>query len=90
MTHLTHGSMIYGMMKASNLLSAYGDLGWICHPDVSSALVVAALQKEGKTVSAALDRANRPNPQVGANKTLITNLTRDLQSLKNKNPQWNL
>lgn len=88
-THLTAGSMLYGMMKASNLLSAYGELGWIRHPDVSSALVVAALQKEGKAVAAAIAKATKPNPQIALNKTAIGNLQNELKSLKSKNPSWN-
>ena len=50
----TLGAMIYGMLRATQLLEGFAALGWIRHPDVSSALVVASLQKEGKSVDEAL------------------------------------
>ena len=68
------GSMLFGMMRSTVLLQAYGELGWIRHPDVSSALVVAALQKEGKAVTEALNKAKIKDPQVISNKSNITNL----------------
>ena len=44
--------MIHGMLCSTQMLQSYMELGWIRHPDVSSALVVAALQMEGKAVDA--------------------------------------
>jgi len=44
----TLGSMIYGMMRATYLMESYTELGWIRHPDVSSALVLASLQRKGR------------------------------------------
>ena len=37
----TPGSMLYGMLLSTELLAAFAALGWIRHPDISSALVVA-------------------------------------------------
>ena len=48
------GPIAYGMVQATNLLNAYVTIGWICHLDVSSALVIASLQKEGKSIEAIL------------------------------------
>ena len=56
------GSMLFGMMRSAVLLQAYGELGWIRHPDVSLALVVAALQKEDNAVTEALNRAKIKDP----------------------------
>ena len=85
----TVGSMLYGMMRATQLLQGYGELGWIRHPDVSSALVVAALQKEGKAVTEALSKAKIKDPQVTSNKTSITSLDAKLKDLIRKNPTLN-
>ena len=40
--------MLHGMFVATKMLQSYGELGWIRHPDASSALVVASLQREAK------------------------------------------
>ena len=34
----TLGTIIHGMIRPTELLEAYAELGWICHPDVTSAL----------------------------------------------------
>ena len=83
------GSMLFGMMRSTVLLQAYGKLGWIRHPDVSLALVIAALQKEGKAVTEALNRAKIKDPQVTTNKTSISSLTTKVNGLITKNPNWN-
>ena len=85
----TVGSMLYGMMRATQLLQGYGELGWIRHPDVSSALVVAALQKEGKAVSEALGKAKTKDPQVNTNKNNISTLDTKVNDLIRKNPSLN-
>ena len=43
-------AIIYRMLQATQLLEGFAELGWIHHPDVSSALVVAPLQKDGKSI----------------------------------------
>ena len=55
-TDRTLGGMFYGMMQKTCLLESYGKLGWIRHPDVSSALVIASLQKEGKVIKTAMTK----------------------------------
>ena len=42
-TDRTPVTMLYGMLLSSKLLEAFVALGWIRHPDISSALVVASL-----------------------------------------------
>ena len=85
----TVGSMLYGMMHATQLLQGYGELRWIRHPDVSSALVVAALQKEGKAVTEALGKVKAKDPQVNTNKNNITSLDTRVNDLIRKNPSLN-
>lgn len=74
-TDHTEGAMLYGMLRATQLLAGYGDLGWIRHPDVSSALVVASLQKEGT----AIHRVEK----------MVKDAGDEIKSLKKKNPTWN-
>jgi hypothetical protein len=74
-TDHTSGAMLYGMLRATQLLSGYGDLGWIRHPDVSSALVVASLQKEGTAIAAVAKSAKEANDRI--------------KTLERKNPSWN-
>ena len=81
----TIGSMLYGMMRATKLLQSYGELGWIRHPDVSSALVVAALQKDGRSRSEDLAKLKLKDPQVGTNKNDITALKDKLKQVISKN-----
>jgi hypothetical protein len=76
----TVGAMIFGMMNATVLLEGYGTLGWIRHPDVSSALVVASLQREGKKAS---------GKQVDLNKSNIQKLEERFKKLEDKNPSLN-
>jgi phage tail sheath gpL-like len=83
------GSMIYGMLRATQLLGAYADLGWIRHPDVSSALVVASLKREGKAVTKAVEKLNIDAEQITKNKKAVEKVTAELKNLKNKNSNWN-
>ena len=85
----TAGSMLYGMMRSTQMLQAYGELGWIRHPDVSSALVVAALQKVGKAVTDALAKAKAKDPQIATNKSNISSLENKFKELLRKNPTLN-
>ena len=82
-------SMLFGMVRSTVLLQAYGKLGWIRHPDVLSALVVATLQKEGKAVTEALNRAKIKDLQVTTTKSSISSLTTRVNGLITKNPNWN-
>ena len=76
------GSMLHRMILATKLLEAYGELGWIRHPDVSFALVVASLQKEGKSMKSAIERTEAKNREIERN-------TATLKKLKNNNPDLN-
>ena len=87
-TEHTAGSMLYGMMRATRMLESYGELGWIRHPDVSSALVVPALQKDGKSLTDSIQAQVKKlkDPQVTSNKNNIAELKAELKRLKEKNP----
>ena len=85
-TEHTAGSMLYGMMRVTRMLESYGELGWIRHPDVSSALVVAALQKDGKGLSETVAAQVRKvkDPQVASNKNNIADLKAQLKKINDK------
>ena len=82
------GSMLFDMMRTTVLLQAYGELGCICHPDVSSALVVAALQKEGNAVINALTKPKTKDPYVATNEMTISTLSTNLNNLMSNNLSW--
>jgi hypothetical protein len=86
----TLGSMIHGMMVATKMLGSYGELGWIRHPDVSSALVMAWLQRDGKNLSQD-DKAqiNTNKADIKSNKSDIKSVKDDLAGFKRKNPTLN-
>jgi hypothetical protein len=85
----TSASMIFGIMKATDLLDRYSELGWIRHPDVSSALVIASLQRDGKGNKSSADKLGELATAVATNKTAWTDIKEELKQLKRKNPTWN-
>ena len=85
----TLGTMIHGMLAATQMLQAYGDLGWIRHPDVSSALVVASLQREGRSVQEALGISKGEKAQIQKNKLELARAVEEFASFKRKNPTLN-
>ena len=46
-------TMLFGAMKATEMLDHYHSVDWFRHPDVSSTLVMTALQHQGSYVTAA-------------------------------------
>ena len=82
-------AIIYRMLQATQLLEGFAVLCWIRHPDVPSALVVATLQKEGKTADEALKSFKQKKAQVMTNKNQIANLQAELRNLKSKNLNFN-
>ena len=85
----TLGTMIYSMLRSTQILEGFAELGWIRHPDVSSALVVASLQKEGKSVKEAVKSTKQEVAQVKTNKSNIKSLQTELQNLRTRNPNLN-
>ena len=81
--------MIYGMLLATQLLEAYSEVGWIRHPDVSSALVVASHKREGNVVKAAIAQLGMDKELIHKNKKAIDTLLAEHRNLKAKNPNWN-
>ena len=84
----TLGAMIYGMLRASHLLESFAELGWIRHPDVSSALVVASLQREAKGLEEALKGIKKDTDQITKNKKAIEEVKSDRTRMANLNPSW--
>ena len=77
------------MLLATQLLEGFAALGWIFHPDVSLALVVASLQKDEKSADEALKSFKHENMLVLTNKNQIANLQTELRNLESKNPNLN-
>ena len=77
------------MLLATQLLEAYSEVGWIRHPDVSSALVVASLKPEGNAVKAAIAQLGFDKELIYKNKKAIDTLAAEQRNLKAKNPNWN-
>ena len=83
------GAMIYGMLRATNLLDDYTALDWIRHPDVSSALVVASLQREGKQLTTVVSEFRQDKATIKKNKDGVESLKEDWKKFKNKNQSLN-
>ena len=82
----TPGSMLYGMLRATSLLQEYVEVDWIRHAEVASALVIAALEKEGHVVKEALAAIKDDVGQIGKNTKEITKLNKKFEELYRKNP----
>ena len=80
--------MIYGMLLATDLLEEYSTLGWIWHPDISSALVMASLQREVGSPSGKVSVAE--NKQGTKIKKAIDALLEDWKKLKQNNSSLNM
>ena len=86
---MNDGTRLFGVFKAIELLDEFADMAWIRHPDLSSALVIAALQKDGKQVQEAMALLKKQSGDVSSNKVKVNKLEQELRNLKAKNPSWN-
>ena len=82
------GAYLYGMLKASALLDEFTQLDWVRHPDVSSGLVLAALQKDAKAVEEALELLRKNVNVINANKNKVNAVEKELERLKKLNKSW--
>ena len=82
------GAYLYGMLKASSLLDEFTQLDWVRHPDVSSGLVLAALQKDAKAVEEALELLRKNVNGINANKNKVNAVEKELERLKKLNKSW--
>ena len=46
-TEETPEAMLFGIVQTTDLLDEYAKSEWVCHPDVSAAMVLASIQKDG-------------------------------------------
>ena len=69
------------MLLSSELLEAFAALGWIRHPGVSSALVVASLQKEGGALKEAVKGIKDLSVLVKVNQAVLKNLKKNNTNL---------
>ena len=81
--------MIFGMMKATNLLDEYGKLEWIRHSDVLAGMVITLLQRDGQGNSSTTTKLAEHTTTVSANKDGWMAVRDRLKKLETKNPTWN-
>ena len=81
--------MLYGMLKATVLLEGYVAVQWIRHPDVSSSLVIASLQREGKLMDEAVKKFEEQLKKLDDVDKLSKKNERGLKDLYQKNPNLN-
>ena len=86
---MNDGTRLFGVLKAIELLDEFAEMDWIRHPDLSSALVIAALQKDGKQVQEAMALYKKQSGKISSNEVKINKLEQELKGLKAKNPSWN-
>ena len=89
-TEVIPGGMLYGMFVSIKLPEAYAELGWINHPYVSSAPILAFVQEEGRCMGGALKRFREESGQVAKKKKKIDQYRRDIKHLKEKNLNLNM
>ena len=86
---LSPGAMLYGMLRATMLLEEYVAVQWIRHPDVSSSLVIASLQREGKLMEEAVKKFEDHLKKLDDTDKLAKKNERGLKDLYQKNPNLN-
>lgn len=86
---LTPGSMLYGMLRATVLLEEYVAVQWIHHSDVSSSLLIASLQREGKIMEEAVKKFADHIKKVDDADKLSRKNEKTLKELYLKNPNLN-
>ncbi len=70
--------MLYGMLAATELLNGFAILGWICHSDALSSLVISALKK--------VELCSRQGPEIDkdAGQILAKKKNMDIKELNKK------
>ena len=79
---------MFEIFRATMVLEAYSDLDWIRHPDMSSALIIALMQLEGKGVKEAMKFFKEEIDQMGKEKGW-GNKKIKVSSIKAKNQNLN-
>ena len=69
------------------MLDRYAELDFVSHPDVAMALVLAALNREGKSAGEALSKAKTTEKGLVEVDKRVSALESDNSKLKSKNPQ---
>ena len=90
-------TMLFGIMRATELLDEYAKAEWVKHPSVSAAMVLASLQKDGKgksvvsgTVAEHTTKIASLFDSAASLKASCKSVQEELKSLKNKNPNLNI
>ena len=89
--------MLFGIMRATELLDEYSKAEWVTHPSVSAAMVLASLQKDGKgkcvvagTVAEHTTKLASLFDTTVSLKASCKSVQEELKALKNKNPNLNM
>ena len=77
------------MMKATDLLDKYGKLEWIRHSNVSAAMVITLLQRDGQGNSSTTAKLAEHTTAISVNKDGLIAVRDRLKKLETKNPTWN-
>ena len=80
--------MIFGIMKATELLDGYGKLEWIRHPDISSAMIIASLQRDGRGSTRITSIVTELQASIRANTTGWQAQRAEIARLKGLNTGW--
>ena len=90
-------TMLFGIMRATELLDEYLKAEWVNHPSVLSAMVLASLQKDGKGKSVVAGTVAEHTTKLASlfNSTVslkvsCKSIQEELKALKNKNPNLNM
>jgi len=87
-TDLTPEAMLFCMMKATKLLDQFSHHDWIWHPDVSAAMIIAAMQRDSKLIADAIATLKKEET-LFATKEDGVKVEKVIAELKRKNPNWN-
>ncbi len=85
---LSDRAKLYGILLDTDMLDTFLDLDWICHPGVSTALVVDVFQKDTQAIDEALTLLNKNIALLNTNKNKFNNIKSELKSLKKMNSSW--
>ena len=90
-------TMMFGIMRATELLDEYSKAEWVKHPSVSADMVLASLQKDGKgksvvagTVAEHTTKLASLFDSAASLKASCKSVQEELKALKNKNPNLNM
>ena len=82
---LTPGAMLFGMLRTCSLLEEYAALSWVRHSDVSSALTIAAIQREASVEQTIVKKFEERFKALDSVVTKANKAATDIKNLVSKN-----